>query len=44
MSGILDTFSLNGKVAIVTGCSTGLGQGICLGMAEAGAAIVGVEI
>lgn len=42
MGGILDSFSLEGRVAIVTGCSTGLGQGICLGMAEAGAAVVGV--
>ena len=33
---ILENFSLKGKVAIVTGCSTGLGQGICLGIAEAG--------
>ena len=40
---ILDNFSLKGKVAIVTGCSTGLGQGICLGMAEAGAKVVGVD-
>jgi len=39
---ILDDFSLKGKVAIVTGCSTGLGQGICIGMAEAGAKVVGV--
>jgi len=39
---ILDNFSLKGKVAIVTGSNTGLGQGICLGMAEAGAKIVGV--
>ena len=37
------TFTLKGKTAIVTGCSTGLGQGICLGMAEAGANIVGVD-
>jgi 2-deoxy-D-gluconate 3-dehydrogenase len=29
-------------VAIVTGSNTGLGQGICLGMAEAGAKVVGV--
>ncbi|WP_281289881.1 2-dehydro-3-deoxy-D-gluconate 5-dehydrogenase KduD [Oceanispirochaeta crateris] len=36
------SFDLKGKVAIVTGCSTGLGQGICLGMAEAGAKVVGV--
>jgi 2-deoxy-D-gluconate 3-dehydrogenase len=40
---ILDKFSLEGKVAIVTGCSTGLGQGIALGLAEAGAHIVGVD-
>ena len=40
---ILDNFSLEGKVAIVTGCSTGLGQGIALGLAEAGAHIVGVD-
>ena len=40
---ILDSFSLKGKVAIVTGCSTGLGQGICLGMAEAGAKVTGVD-
>ena len=40
---ILDNFSLAGKVAIVTGCSTGLGQGIALGLAEARAHIVGVD-
>ena len=40
---ILDKFRLDGKVAIVTGCSTGLGQGISLGLAEAGADIVGVD-
>lgn len=40
---ILDEFKLDGKVAIVTGSSTGLGQGICLGLAEAGASIVGVD-
>ncbi len=39
---ILDDFSLNGKSAIVTGSSTGLGQGICFGLAEAGADILGV--
>ncbi|MBN2510627.1 MAG: 2-dehydro-3-deoxy-D-gluconate 5-dehydrogenase KduD [Spirochaetales bacterium] len=36
-------FDLTGKVAIVTGCSTGLGQGISLGLAGAGADIVGVD-
>ncbi len=40
---ILDDFKLKDKVAVVTGCSTGLGQGICLGMAEAGAKVVGVD-
>lgn len=42
MSNILDKFSLAGKVAIVTGASRGLGQGIAVGLAEAGADIVGV--
>ncbi len=35
-------FSLEGKVAIVTGARTGLGQGIAVGLAKAGADIVGV--
>jgi len=34
---ILDKFKLNGKVALVTGASRGLGQGMALGLAEAGA-------
>lgn len=37
---ILDKFSLAGKVALVTGASRGLGQGMALGMAEAGADVV----
>jgi len=40
---ILDKFSLKGKVAIVTGSNTGLGQGICRAFAEAGAKVVGVS-
>jgi 2-deoxy-D-gluconate 3-dehydrogenase len=40
---ILDKFKLDGKVAIVTGSSTGLGLGISLALAEAGAAVVGVD-
>ncbi|CAG23597.1 2-dehydro-3-deoxy-D-gluconate 5-dehydrogenase KduD [Photobacterium profundum] len=40
---ILDSLSLQGKVAIVTGCDTGLGQGMALGLAEAGCLIVGVN-
>ena len=39
---ILDQFNLQGKVAIVTGSSTGLGEGMAYGLAEAGADIVGV--
>lgn len=40
---ILDSFNLKGKVAIVTGCDTGLGQGMALGLAQAGCKIVGVN-
>lgn len=39
----LDRFSLQGKVAIVTGCTTGLGQGMAVGLSEAGASVVGVD-
>lgn len=39
MSGILDSFSLAGKVAIVTGASSGLGVAFATGLAEAGADI-----
>ncbi|BAC93316.1 dehydrogenase [Vibrio vulnificus YJ016] len=41
---ILNSFNLQGKVAIVTGCDTGLGQGMALGLANAGCDIVGVNI
>ncbi|GAD89899.1 2-dehydro-3-deoxy-D-gluconate 5-dehydrogenase [Vibrio halioticoli NBRC 102217] len=40
---ILDSFSLQGKVAIVTGCNTGLGQAIAIGLAGAGCDVVGVN-
>lgn len=40
---ILDMFSLKGKVAVVTGSNTGLGQGICRAFVEAGAKVVGVS-
>jgi 2-deoxy-D-gluconate 3-dehydrogenase len=39
----LDNFGLQGRVAIVTGCNTGLGQGMALALAQAGADIVGVN-
>lgn len=41
---ILDAFSLEGRVAIVTGARTGLGQGMAFGLAEAGADIVGIDL
>jgi 2-deoxy-D-gluconate 3-dehydrogenase len=41
---ILDQFKLTNKVAIVTGAARGLGQGLALGMAEAGADIVTVDV
>lgn len=41
---ILDTFKLDGKVAVVTGGSRGLGLAMALGLAEAGADIALVDI
>jgi 2-deoxy-D-gluconate 3-dehydrogenase len=41
---ILDNFKLDGRVAIVTGCNTGLGQGMALALAQAGADIVGINV
>ena len=35
-------FDLSGRTAIVTGANTGIGQGIALALAEAGARVVGV--
>lgn len=39
----MNLFDLSGKVAIVTGASTGLGKGMSLGLAEAGADLVLVD-
>lgn len=36
-------FDLQGKIALVTGCSRGIGQSMALGLAEAGADIIGVS-
>ena len=41
---ILDKFTLNGKVAIVTGAGRGLGQGMATALAEAGADILAVDV
>ena len=40
---ILDQFKLDGKIALVTGCRRGIGKGMSLGLAEAGADIIGVS-
>ena len=40
---ILEQFNLSGKVALVTGASTGLGQGMCLALAQAGAMVAGTD-
>jgi 2-deoxy-D-gluconate 3-dehydrogenase len=40
---ILDFFNLKGKTALVTGCNKGIGKGMALGLAEAGADIIGVS-
>jgi len=42
MTGILDSFRLDGKVAVVTGSERGLGRGMAVALAQAGADIVGV--
>lgn len=39
----LKMFNLSGKVAIVTGSSTGIGQGICRAFVGAGAKVIGVD-
>ncbi|MBW8897749.1 MAG: SDR family NAD(P)-dependent oxidoreductase, partial [Massilia sp.] len=39
---MLDLFNLAGRTALVTGANTGLGQGIAVALAQAGADIVAV--
>lgn len=40
---VLESLSLRGKVALVTGAGTGIGLGIARGLAEAGAAIAAIH-
>jgi 2-deoxy-D-gluconate 3-dehydrogenase len=40
---ILKAFDLSGKTALVTGCKRGIGKAMALGLAEAGADIIGVS-
>jgi 2-deoxy-D-gluconate 3-dehydrogenase len=40
MPGVLDSFRLDGKVALVTGASRGLGAGMAVALAEAGADLI----
>ncbi|MEG3135615.1 2-dehydro-3-deoxy-D-gluconate 5-dehydrogenase KduD [Rouxiella sp. T17] len=40
---VLNSFDLQGKVALVTGCNTGLGQAMAIGLAQAGCDIIGVN-
>jgi 2-dehydro-3-deoxy-D-gluconate 5-dehydrogenase len=41
---ILDAFRLTGKVAVITGAARGLGQGLALAMAEAGADVATIDV
>ena len=36
-------FSVGGRIALVTGCSSGIGMAVAIGLAEAGADIIGVS-
>jgi len=40
---VLNTFKLDGKIALVTGCKRGIGKAMAIALAEAGADVVGVS-
>src|SRR6516225_2615598 len=44
VANILDSFRLDGKVALVTGAGSGLGEAFSLAMAEAGADVTCVDL
>lgn len=39
---VMETFRLDGKRALVTGCKRGIGKAMAVALAEAGADIIGV--
>ena len=39
----MTSFDLTGKIALVTGCNKGIGKAMTIGLAEAGADIIGVS-
>jgi len=41
---VKDLFDLQGKTALVTGCNKGIGRAMAVGLAEAGAHIIGVSV
>lgn len=44
MNSILERFKIDGKVAVVTGAARGLGQGMALALAAAGADVVAIDV
>ena len=42
--GVLEDLKLDGKVALVTGAARGLGAGMAVGLAEAGADVIGLDL